>query len=1057
MSVAAREQLEALLAKDLVGPQGGPEEVLRAKPTDVYLTGALYPQSSSPDADEVAAEEDDAQEEEADDGTPGAAVPMGAMRRPSSMGISFAVQNSVTHLLIDGSAGRYARRWDGGDGTLSTTDGGREKERWVRAETRLETRVAVAEGLHSYPGPSGLLWWVRGTRQKDTLQVTVALTNTLKPDPGRIEGEAATFFQVGFRVKPEGGLLTPRRPSRPAVDEDSQLAEVLYRSAREWAVGHTCGATWEGGASETVASDAPAAAWVESTWLPRQRVKSVDPRGHQVFRDAPQEAFAAAELAKADVARLSTLLAVVPDAWLRWLDEVQLKAKALASSGELSALSSTQVDVQLTRARAAVGRMRSAVALIAADAEVRESFQRSQEAMRLQRSWKEQQDVKAGKKPSEESLMWRPFQLGFQLLCLESLAKPAGADGLPSPDRLTMDLLWFPTGGGKTEAYLALIAFVLVYRRLRQDSSPDDGRGVAVLIRYTLRLLTIQQFERAARLVLALEVQRRKPKSEGRLGAQPFSIGLWVGSGATPNTVKDARTPEGKQLAAQLARCPACGNGLNWDCEPGSQKFAVRCLDAHCPVVGPGSFGIWTVDEDIYRERPSVLIGTVDKFAQVVRRSETGSLFGRGVPPPELILQDELHLISGPLGTVTALYESAIDRLCTTAEGIPPKVIGSTATIRRAREQVLQLFNRDVFQFPPPVLDADDSCFGVTDHQSPGRVYVGVTSSGRSPKFSLQAVCASLLQAASELPETKEARDAYWTLVAYFNSLRELGGAHVMMHDDVRDSLKLFAGLHGPGVSPRELLDEPLELTSRVSSADIPSELARLETAWPEQTCDLVLATNMLSVGVDIPRLGLMVVNGQPKGMAEYIQATSRVGRQKVPGLIVTVYNAGRPRDRSHFEAFRTWHQLLYREVEATSVTPFAPRARDKALHAVIVALVRHVLKVGTDDATLTDDEVEAAGPLVDWLASRVRQVDAAEAVAVDRAARDFLAEWRTRGPLENWWNDHKSKQSLLISAEAAARAGVLQGGTYQGSAWPTPNSMREVEPSTSVKLQGVG
>jgi hypothetical protein len=1052
MSVAARDQLEALLAKDLVGPQNGSEEVLKSKPTDVYLTGALYPQTNPHDAQETAAEEDDAQEEEADDGTPGAAVPMGAMRRPSSMGISFALEGAVTHLLIEGSAGRYVRRWKGEDGKLGTVDLGRDAEHWLRSETRLETRVPLVEGLGSHAGPPGLLWWVRGTRQQDTWQVTVALTNTITPDPGRIEAEAATFFQVGFRVKPEGGLLTPRRPSRPAVDEDSQLAEVLYRSAREWAVGHTCGATWEGGASDELAP----VKFVESTWLPRQRVKSVDPRGHRVFRDAPREAFAAAELAKANVAQLSTLLAVVPDAWSRWLDETHQKAKSMATAGELSGLQLSQVETQVSRARAAVDRMRGAVALIIGDAEVRESFQRAQEAMRIQRSWKEQQEVQAGKKEKEEPLMWRPFQLGFQLLCLESLAKPTGSDGLPSPERLTMDLLWFPTGGGKTEAYLALIAFVLVHRRLKHGTAPDKGKGVAVLVRYTLRLLTVQQFERAARLVLALEVQRRKPKGQARLGTEPFSIGLWVGSGATPNSVEDARTPEGRLLAAQLARCPACGSApMKWDCEPGSERFAVRCTNSHCPVVGAGSFGIWTVDEDIYRERPSVLIGTVDKFAQVARKKETGALFGRGAPPPDLILQDELHLISGPLGTVTALYESAIDRLCTSSDGIPPKVIGSTATIRRARDQVRQLFNRDVFQFPPPVLDADDSCFGVTDHESPGRIYVGVTSSGRSPKFSLQAVCASLLQGASELPATKEARDAYWTLVAYFNSLRELGGAHVMMHDDVRDSLQLFAGLHGPTVAPRDLLDEPLELTSRVSSADIPSELARLETAWPDQTCDLVLATNMLSVGVDIPRLGLMVVNGQPKGMAEYIQATSRVGRQKVPGLIVTVYNAGRPRDRSHFESFRTWHQLLYREVEATSVTPFAPRARDKALHAVIVALVRHLLKTGSDDPTLTDAEVQAASPLVDWLVERVRQVDEAEAIAVDRAARDFLEEWRTRGPLNDWWNDHKSKLSLLISAEAAARVGVLQGGVYQGAAWPTPNSMREVEPSSSVKLQG--
>lgn len=1055
MSIESREALLSVLTQDLVGPQGGDEEVLPAKPTDVYLTGLLYPQSSPTDAVEAAAAEDDAMDVEADDASPGAAVPMGAMRRPSSMGISFSVELCVGHVRVSGSTASYTRRWDDGAGQLVSTDRGPVNERWVRTPIALDAVLPVQEGLRSHAGPNGLQWWLRATRFDGAWQITVALTNTLQPAPGRAESEAATFFQVGFRVAAVDGRLLPRRPSRPAVDDDSRLAEILYRDAKEWSVGHTCAATWED-TSETHVG------WVESTWLPRQRVFGVDARGHDEFKGVPQECFLASELAKASVSDLETMLRQTPSAWLRWLTASETSAKALLNAGTLTADQFALVEEQIASARHGAQRMNSAIDLIVSEPVIRESFQRSQQAMHVQRGWKEDQEVRAGKQDEAKPLRWRPFQLGFQLLSLASLAKPTTEDGSPTADRLTMDLLWFPTGGGKTEAYLALIAFVLFHRRLSRGSAPDSGAGVAVLARYTLRLLTVQQFERAARLVLAVEQQRRSPKSAGRLGTVPFSIGLWVGADATPNKVSEAREPEGAEMAKQLGRCPACGSTpLDWDFEPMTPRFSVRCTARNCPVSTFPTLSVWTVDQDVYEQRPSILIGTVDKFAQVVRRPEAGRLFGGdGLPPPEMILQDELHLISGPLGTVTALYESAIDRLCTTPAGVPAKIIGSTATIRRAAEQVSQLFNRKVFQFPPPVLDAGDSCFGVTDFQSPGRVYVGVTSSGRSPKFSLQAVCASLLQGASELPETPEARDAYWTLVAYFNSLRELGGAHVMMHDDVQDSLQSFARLHSSPGQPRvtrELRDEPVELTSRVSSKDIPRRLADLEVRWPAQRADLVLATNMLSVGVDIERLGLMVVNGQPKGMAEYIQATSRVGRQQIPGLIVTVYNAGRPRDRSHFEAFKTWHQLLYREVEATSVTPFAPRARDKALHAVVVALVRHIVKRAVDNPTLTAAEVDAAEPLVKWLVARVREIDEGEADAVDSAARDFLETWASRGALDSWWDDHKYKKSLLISAEAAARIGALQRVRYRGAAKETPNSMREVEPSISVKLRRGG
>jgi hypothetical protein len=283
------------------------------------------------------------------------------------------------------------------------------------------------------------------------------------------------------------------------------------------------------------------------------------------------------------------------------------------------------------------------------------------------------------------------------------------------------------------------------------------------------------------------------------------------------------------------------------------------------------------------------------------------------------------------------------------------------------------------------------------------------------------------MQGAFEMAATDKERDPYWTLVTYFNSLRELGGALVMMQDDVEDSISTYAQQHG---HPRRTVDElPMELTSRVDQADIPNYLKRLEQSYPNQDLAAVLATNMISVGVDIPRLGLMVVNGQPKSMAEYIQATSRVGRGDIAGLVVTSYNVGRPRDRSHFEAFRTWHQTLYREVEATSVTPFAPRARDRALHAAVVALARHGVRgMRADPPTLNPQNKASLEALVDDLVARALAVDPTEAANVRADAMAFLDEWEDRQDLEYYWHFAKHGASLLASLEDVATAKATDG-----------------------------
>jgi superfamily II DNA/RNA helicase len=346
-------------------------------------------------------------------------------------------------------------------------------------------------------------------------------------------------------------------------------------------------------------------------------------------------------------------------------------------------------------------------------------------------------------------------------------------------------------------------------------------------------------------------------------------------------------------------------------------------------------------------------------------------------------------------------------------------------------------------------LDADDSCFAAVPTRPRTRRYAGITTAGRSAKFTLQALYASLLQGDSCLRD-EAVRDGYHTLVGYFNSLRELGGALVLTQDDVPASIRLLAKRRK---EPEREAREVVELTSRVTQTEIRDLLERVDRDFTkDDSVDVVLATNMISVGVDVGRLALMVVFGQPKGIAEYIQATSRVGRIVNEGLIITVFNNAKARDRSHYESFSGWHSALYRGVEATSVTPFASRSRDRALHAPVVALARHLVP-GLESHPEMEPELEHdLEALVEELACRAEQIDPHEGTGTRRELRELINAWRNRGErVERYWWDQKPSHSLLISAErASARIGVRRDAYHP---WPTLNSMRNVEQGTPFRL----
>lgn len=1042
-----RQHVVDRLRQDLVGP-GEDGETISDRPSDRYLTGILFPPRTQigPDQDDEADAAGDAEE----GGNGPEAVAASNAMRPSTAGLSFAVRpedGSLPAITVRISCGQYCALEDEGDaGSGDAREAGRSPPQWRRVPRSVELRELpldedATEDLDlGASGLPGMSLHVRTSPWNGDVLVTVALSN-VNELPERLRRKAIEelcFFQVSMEVLPAcGSRLLARPVGGRATDEDGEAAALIYRNVAEYAVGHTCSAGWDVRGGEAVR--------VFTTWLPVATVAATSAEGDATFaplRADPSASPLSAEwLAEADDAALVHGLRALTGAYGAWIRRESGRAE------EPSAVPDGlrgQARKHMRRCEQALARMDAGIRLLEADPDVRAAFRLANRAMLIQRRWSE------GK-----PLTWRPFQLAFCLLALASTADPRDSD------RETMDLLWFPTGGGKTEAYLLLTGFAIFLRRLR-GAAPGHGGGVTVLMRYTLRLLTVQQYQRAAALICACELLRlgRAPSGASAVPPRlregpPISLGLWVGSASSPNTVKDAveaLAGGGESTPVQLTQCPCCGGELRWAPSPEGDRIWAACEAAGCELGGAmRNLPVWTVDEDVYRELPALLIGTADKFAQIVRERQTGRLFGIGTDfaPPELIIQDELHLISGPLGTMAGVYEVAIDELCSWG-GARPKVIGSTATIRRAEDQIRALFDRTAFQFPPPGIDHDNSGFAVADVGAPGRLYVGVTTAGRSAKFTLQAVSASLLQAAADPSLTDAGRDPYWTLVAYFNSLRELGGALVLMQDDVVKSVADYARRRN---EPPRGSFEQTELTSRVDSSRIPGTLASLNAgAGSPDAVDVVLASNMISVGVDIPRLGLMVVNGQPKGIAEYIQATSRVGRGRVAGLVVSVYNANKARDRSHYETFATWHQALYRDVEATSVTPFAPRARDRALHAPLVAMARHLVPSLRNEPVGVEQCEAELEDFVERIVSRARNADPAEEEAVRSFLERKLDEWRARGPLPFYWHDYRRAESLVFSAEKAAELAASNRGT--GLAWSTPNSLRSVEASVEFILR---
>lgn len=968
--------------------------------------------------------------------------------------------------------------------------------------------------------------------------ITVSLVNRKKPDAGNLDEQC--LFQAGIRVRGMNGLSWIQPYPETEVSKlgaqdpmsDEQINRLLYRQHQTFAIGHGCAADWAGQSPVTVSE-----VWTDV--LPAFETPSTSADLFVQNEDGSKQPV---RVSMRKIGGLdptddgSAEIEALVLAYKNWIDT--LKTERTEIPGIPSEMTETAAGL-IKRCEECLERIEDGVKFLQGNSTVaraaKEAFVLANRAMliaqlRATRDVREPSLGSDGRSidwspsisnpdpsvPDPQRGYWRAFQIAFLLMSLRGIAE---AD---SKDRETVDLIWFPTGGGKTEAYLGLTAFTILFNRL----SGRNSGGADVLMRYTLRLLTAQQFQRAAVLFCAMEQIRHRITT---LGEKPFRIGLWVGGSASPNTREEALhalkglqgDPESENPFI-LLKCPWCGAKFGPSSSEGKnrQRGGWRGRSAHAKETGIPSvlgyskytrtndapptvvfrcndgtcdFGtvstmqkprpplpIVIIDEDLVEDPPSLVIGTVDKFAMLAWKPAVRRLFGIGTSgkheglPPSLIIQDELHLISGPLGSMVGAYETVIERLCRKHGygDVKPKIIASTATISRAKEQITHLYARnDVFLFPPSGLEAGDSFFAREARnddgtQMPGRLYLGVLASAHgSFQTTLARVFACLMQNVAIMDSDEAGRDPWWTLLCFFNSLRELGGAASLFVADTRDYLRVILDRHGLKYEMIRKLFNVSELTSRIRSDQVPKELERLERTLRPQTSkdksaaddndvvDACLASNIIEVGVDVSRLALMAIVGQPKTTSQYIQVSSRVGRDpEKPGLVTVLYGQSKPRDRSHYERFKPYHQRLYAQVEPTSVTPFSAPAVERSLHGIIVAAVR---QLGILDAESSSPdpfplgEDSALRDLVEeMIEERVRVVAPEERDSVMEKLQFRLNQWRKWQPDEYGGFGAAPQDPPLLHP-----AGNTIPPSWDGHSWPTMSSLRNVDATCEAEV----
>lgn len=900
-------------------------------------------------------------------------------------------------------------------------------------------------------------------------------------------------FQAEIKI--ECDKLLPFRDYKAHLyktDEDKML-DYLYRDKLAFGIGHNTACNWE----HSKSNETPK--WIKSTFLPDYDVKSqssetdkikgdiLNIKGHSSYNSNKKE--------------IINNLTKVSDAYLDWI----AREKKLANGNEFG-VSNVDKCNEIHR------RITNGIKLLSENKDALRAFQLANTAIYLQ-MFQNQQHFNKKKEGFEvwernETLQhkfkdygtisypanndgivkepeWRPFQLAFILQCLASFVD-VNNEEKELNERELIDLLYFPTGGGKTEAYLAVSAFLIFWRRLQYPTAYD---GVNIIIRYTLRLLSAQQFERATKLILACEFIRH---NNNDLGNKKVSIGFWIGSSSIPNKLKndqgrDAEAKLNKLLTKfqnqtykpiydinpfQLSNCQWCNTKIISKLTEKENFYQIGhrinrqlhsyCLNENCHFSEKnGGLPIVLIDEDVYSHPPTILFATVDKFAMLAWKGEATALFNNGSNrKPELIIQDELHLLNGTLGSLVGLFENAMLALCTN-ENQKPKIIASTATIKNVDKQIKGLYGREARIFPQYATNSDDTFFSKVIEESK-RKYIGILPTGKTTVMTNLQLLAALLYARLEIwqqSENKKDADQFWTLLSYFKSLKEIGRFSNKINSELKPVIEQLQVRYLNDNYPNsynfwKLSYRNIELTSRIPNEKIKKNLDKLDIKFEgnlkeHKAYDLVLATNMISVGLDVGRLGIMIMNGMPPNTAEYIQASSRVAR-KNEGLVFTLYDPFNSRDLSFYEDFVQFHKTFYKQVEPLSVTPFAENALDKMLFTLVLTYFRHTTMHTANNAAtaLFDDKIrnDLRNNLIQLFEkhSFVNQ----DLPLITEKLDFILKEWKykidAQKDLKYYWKDHP-KESLIIA---------LQDKKNDDDILTAMQSMRSVEPSSEILIK---
>lgn len=859
--------------------------------------------------------------------------------------------------------------------------------------------------------------------------VTVMIVNALEETPAKAYH---CIYQARVDIGTDNNKFTFAESNANAaiddMDDEERSLDMLYRHKKSYGTGLGTSVDWD--------IDDEGYGHIWNDFFPTAEIPSMSFSlpDNDLIRNEELSMKYLSDLSESSKEEKLSAMRRLVDLYKKWVDELEKTAGTLGSRYHSAAIKN------ISQCKRAYERMYASVNILEGDDDAYNAFLLANRAMFMQRVHIAKQSEMAAENAdrypedaeisewltnlnyatvSDSNCIWRPFQIAFLLMDINSIVDDT------ADERSIVDLIWFPTGGGKTEAYLGLTAFTIFYRRLAHI---NESAGTTVIMRYTLRLLAAQQFTRAATLICACEYIRRDSNERRhkypayRLGKTPVTIGLWIGGTHIPNNNEGknsaeehldklfgatepyyVRTAKERHNKFQVLKCPWCGTkmvkdnrnnrlvgewGYGMDKKKG-KHFYMFCPHEDCDFTA--RLPIQIIDEELYNTPPTLLFGTVDKFAMLPWDGRIGAFFGfnSNNRAPELIIQDELHLISGALGTIVGLFETGIDYLCG-QKGVYPKIIASTATIRRANEQCSVLYNREVVQFPAPGLDAEDSFFAkesVVDYASGiyGRKYVGIMPAGKTKAMTEIRMMAALLQKLNTANFPDEIKDKLWTLTVYFNSLKDLGKAATLVDDDVKDFMIRTANRMFEG-NRRRLIIGADELTSRVSTTELNETLDKLEKIEYSQAnieakryaANVLLATNMISVGIDVARLNVMLMVGQPKLTSEYIQASSRVGRS-YPGVVFIQYDATKSRDRSHYERFCSYHQSFYRFVEPTGATPFSKPARERALHSVLTAMLRQKAGLYEDKDAMNFDEKYLADSISDieaFIVDRVKGIN---------------------------------------------------------------------------------